>query len=256
VALHVRPGDLLIGDVGQNAREEVDFVVPPDPGRGLNFGWDCREGFIAVEPPNDSPGCAGRTGFTQPIFDYDHDGGRCAIVGGYVVRDTTLGGLYGRYLFSDSCDGTIRSLVPGLPTATGARSENLDAGSPTSFGEDSCGRVYVASLGGDVSRFVGDTQPACATTTGPPPGTPPVCAGRTATRTVGAGGTVEGTKGLDVIVADSGDNRIRAGGGDDVICALGGRDRIHAGAGDDRVRGGRGRDKCVGGPGRDRTRSC
>jgi hypothetical protein len=247
-------GDLLIGDVGQNAREEVDYARAPSPARGFNFGWNCREGLIAYTNPGTA--CDGASGFVDPIFDYDRDAGGCAIVGGYVVRDASLGDLYGRYLYSDSCDGTIRSLVPGTPRASGARSEGIDVPSPSSFGEDSCGRLYVASLGGDVARFEGDaSSPGCPSGVGGG-GTELRCAGQPATRTVAAHGPVKGSPGDDVIVADKRNNRIRSGGGDDVICALGGRDRIRAGAGRDRIRGGRGKDKCRGGPGRDRTRSC
>ena len=45
-------GDMFIGDVGQGAREEVDFQ-PAGVG-GLNYGWDDMEGSICYEP---SSGC-------------------------------------------------------------------------------------------------------------------------------------------------------------------------------------------------------
>ena len=155
---------MLIGDVGQGEREEVDYAVPPDPGRGLNLGWDCREGLLVVPPPNNSGTCDGASGFTDPIFEYENpESAQAAIVGGYVVRDPSLGDLYGRYLFTDSYDGTIRSLLPQLPAATGVRQEGLSVEGPSSFGEDACGRVYVASLGtGEVSRFDGDAPGSCA----------------------------------------------------------------------------------------------
>ena len=50
-------GDLTIGDVGQNAREEVDYAPFPSLGNGANYGWNCREGTIAG--PGTDPGCAG-----------------------------------------------------------------------------------------------------------------------------------------------------------------------------------------------------
>jgi hypothetical protein len=240
---------LLIGDVGQSAREEVDYSPhPAGGGRGVNFGWNCREGLIAYDLD-----CAGRTGFTNPILDYAHAGGGCAIVGGYVVRDPTLTSLYGRYLYSDECAGDIRSLVPSLPAATDDRSEGLSVGNPSSFGEDSCGRVYVASLAtGVVSRFVDGAPRVC---TGPVVGAAQ-CAGRAATRLPAADGTVFGTPGPDVIVGDEGANRIRGHGGDDVICGLGGDDRIRGGRGRDVLLGGPGHDRCRTGPGKDKQRSC
>lgn len=252
-------GALLIGDVGQGAREEVDYRTQPDPARGENFGWNCREGLIAYTAPGTACDGLAASAFVNPIFDYTHSGGGCAIVGGYVVRDTSLGDLDGRYLYTDNCDGTIRSLVPGQPFATDARSEGLSVSGPSSFGEDACGRVYVAALGGGgtVSRLEGDAPASCAAPRGGGRGhTPRRCGGEPATRVAGARRSISGSPGDDVIVADSRDDRIRSGAGDDVICALGGRDRIRAGRGDDRIRGGHGKDICVGGRGKDRTRSC
>ena len=158
-------------------------------------------------------------------------------------------------MFSDNCDGTIRSLVPVRPAAAGVRAEGLRLDGPTSFGEDSCGRLYVADLTGAVSRFAGSGQPSCAAGAGAGADAPR-CGGRRATRVAATDGSVSGSRGVDVIVADARRNRIRSGAGDDLICALGGRDFIRAGRGDDRIRAGGGRDACFGGRGKDRTRSC
>jgi hypothetical protein len=164
-------GNMVIADVGQDTREEVDFAPSPAPGvvggAGANYGWNCREGFIAYTNP--SKACATASGFTEPVFDYPHSdpgGGAahgCSIIGGYVVRDASLGDLYGRYLYTDYCTGEIRSLL--LPASGGLadddRSEGLNVEKPTSFGEDSCGRLYVASSLGTVYRFVGETPAVC-----------------------------------------------------------------------------------------------
>lgn len=167
-------GDMVVADVGQGAREEIDFAPSLGPGtvggKGSNYGWSCREGFIAYSDPAEN--CAGVTGFTDPVFDYPHadpeDGSAhgCSITGGYVVRDKSLGDLYGRYVYADFCVGQIRSLV--LPTTAGGlaggdRSEGLNVSNPTSFGEDSCGRIYVTSAAGAVYRFEGESPAACPT---------------------------------------------------------------------------------------------
>lgn len=165
-------GDTVIADVGQDTREEVDFAPSPAigsvGGAAANYGWNCREGFIAYSSPE--PACSAASGFAEPVFDYPHadpgDGSAsgCSIIGGYVVRDPTLGDLYGRYLYSDFCAGKIRSLVlPSVPggRASGDRSEGLTVGEPSSFGEDACGRLYVASDEGTVYRLVGSTQVSC-----------------------------------------------------------------------------------------------
>ncbi|HEX8689750.1 MAG TPA: PQQ-dependent sugar dehydrogenase [Solirubrobacterales bacterium] len=165
-------GDLVIADVGQSLREEVDHAPSPAPGLtggiGANFGWNCREGLIAY--PAAPASCTG-FGFTDPAFEYPHDdpGGDaahgCSITGGYVVRDPGLGDLYGRYLYADFCIGELRSLL--LPavvegSASGDRSEGLAVANPVSFGEDACGRIYVVSNSGGVFRLYGDSGPACA----------------------------------------------------------------------------------------------
>jgi Glucose / Sorbosone dehydrogenase len=182
-------GDLVIGDVGQDDREEVDFAPSPAPGAvgggGANYGWNCREGFIAY--PSAPESCDGASGFTEPVFDYPHsDPGEgkahgCAIVGVYVVRDPSLGALYGRYLYADLCTGELRSLaLPGEPggMASGDRSEGLSVSNPVSFGEDSCGRLYVVSNDGAVYRLVGPTAAIC----------PPPPASATGSQASGAGG--------------------------------------------------------------------
>lgn len=177
---------LLIGDVGQSARGEVDRAPAPGFGRGANYGWNCREGTIAG--PATDEGCAEHAGtFVEPIFDYEHDeppgggGTRCAIIGGYVVHDPALGSLDGRYLYGDNCSPGIRSIEPTAadPYATD-RSEGIAVKGLTSFGEDSCGRIYATSTSGGVGvvyRLVGAAPTVC-----PPPG-----AGGGATGGVGSG---------------------------------------------------------------------
>ncbi len=39
-------GDLWIGDVGQGAQEEIDFI-PAGTTDYLNLGWNCREGLAS-----------------------------------------------------------------------------------------------------------------------------------------------------------------------------------------------------------------
>jgi glucose/arabinose dehydrogenase len=91
-------GDLLIGDVGGGLREEVDWTGN-QAARGANFGWPCREGKTA------GPGGARCpvSNSVEPLFDYPTSGS--AITGGFVVRDASLAGLVGRYLYADFFDG-------------------------------------------------------------------------------------------------------------------------------------------------------
>jgi Glucose / Sorbosone dehydrogenase len=148
-------GDLLIADVGEGAWEEVDYdPAVTGAGFGDNFGWDCREAFAA------GPGGCGGS-FTEPVLAYANDATNCAVTGGYVVRDPGLDELQGRYVYADFCGDTVRSFVPATPFALGDRSEGLTVLRPTSFGEDACGRVYVASRDGPVYRLVDGTPTEC-----------------------------------------------------------------------------------------------
>jgi glucose/arabinose dehydrogenase len=170
-------GDMAIGDVGQGAREEIDLARSPLAGivggAGVNYGWNCREGFVAG--PASDPECATPPagGFTDPVFDYPHTappGGTapCAIIGGYVVRDHSLGQLYGRYLYGDLCVGELRSIDLANPGA-GDRSEGIELTDLNSFGEDSCHRIYAIEGGGHVYRLTGPTPADCSTAAQPTP---------------------------------------------------------------------------------------
>jgi hypothetical protein len=244
--------DLLIADVGETAWEEVDYApAATGAGRGLNFGWNCREGNVFFTTCVPSPVAPS---FTDPIAVYGTPAevGPCAIMGGYVVRDANLSDVYGRYLYGDFCTGEVWSLA--LPSGT-KRFEGLQVPFLQSFGQDACGRIYVASAEGSVFRLVGDTPTVCEAPA-PAPTSAVRCEGRAATRTADINGAVIGTAGPDVLVGDERRNKVRAGGGNDLICAGAGADRIKAGRGRDKIRAGPGRDRCSGGPGNDSERSC
>ena len=144
---------ITIGDVGQNRFEELDYTTVA-AASGANFGWDAFEGFAPYEDANSGTPDPGNT--VKPIFAYGRGqgGGSCTIIGGYVVRDRRLPSLYKRYVYADLCEGELRSLSPRLGRARGERKLGLAVGTPTSFGEDTRGRVYITSLEGPVYRLV------------------------------------------------------------------------------------------------------
>jgi glucose/arabinose dehydrogenase len=146
-------GDLWIGDVGQDALEEIDAVTAKEfraPAAELNFGWSAFEGTDRFNEDQHAPGAI------PPVYEYGRDRG-CSVTGGYVVRDPKLAALYGRYLYGDFCEGELHSFIaePGRPArddrALGLRVEQL-----SSFGEDLAGHLYVVSLAGPVYRLVAD----------------------------------------------------------------------------------------------------
>jgi glucose/arabinose dehydrogenase len=143
---------IAIGDVGQNRFEELDYTTATAAG-GANFGWDAFEGFAPYRDENSGTPDPGGT--VKPIFAYGHDrGGSCSIIGGYVVRDRSLRSLYKRYVYADLCEGQLRSLDPHLRRAGEDRELGLAVTSPSSFGEDERGRLYICSLAGPVFRLV------------------------------------------------------------------------------------------------------
>ncbi len=141
---------IAIGDVGQSRFEEVDYTTVA-AASGANFGWDAFEGFAPYRDENS--GTADPGGTVRPVFAYSHRRG-CSITGGYVVGDRRLRGLYGRYVYTDYCDGQLRTLVPHLRRASGDRGLGVSVAEPSSFGVDSRGRLYVTSLAGPVYRLV------------------------------------------------------------------------------------------------------
>ena len=143
---------IAIGDVGQSRFEEVDYTTVA-AARGANFGWDAFEGFAPYRDENSGTPDPGGT--VKPILAYPHSrGGSCSIIGGYVVADRRLRSLYKRYVYADLCEGQLRSLVPHLHRASQDRKLGLSVSTPSSFGEDDHGRLYVTSLDGPVFRLV------------------------------------------------------------------------------------------------------
>lgn len=144
---------IAIGDVGQNRFEELDYTTVAGAA-GANFGWDAFEGSSRYTEENGDTPDPGNT--TKPIMAYDRgrDGGTCTIIGGYVVGPGGPAPLRGRYVYTDYCSGVVRSLVPHLRRASDDRRTGLTVSSPTSFGEDERGRIYVTSQAGPVYRLV------------------------------------------------------------------------------------------------------
>ena len=155
-------GALIIGDVGQNRFEEVDYE--PAGRRGRNYGWRNREGAhdnVTSRPPAFLP-------LVDPIHEYDRATGQ-SITGGYVYRGRSLGPFYGgRYFFADFAQGRIWSIGLAIDAQTGeARASGLlehtaeltaagPIGNVSAFGLDADGELYVVSHGrGTIVQLLG-----------------------------------------------------------------------------------------------------
>ncbi len=122
---------ILIGDVGQNAWEEIDRAPFPLPDNA-NFGWRLLEGTHEF-----ADGGAEPDGYIPPVFEYSHEDGGCSVTGG-----PEIGGVY---LFGDYCSSKYWVLVGDKTTPV-----DVDVPAPVSFGQDGAGNLLVASGGGGV----------------------------------------------------------------------------------------------------------
>jgi hypothetical protein len=98
---------------------------------------DSRHPFHGQNPP----------GGVLPIAEYSHDGGNCAVTGGYVYRGRTIPALRGAYLYSDACTGVLWALAQagGSAGAPVRLDPGARPGGVWSFGEDAAGELYVLS---------------------------------------------------------------------------------------------------------------
>jgi glucose/arabinose dehydrogenase len=165
-------GALIVGDVGQGAREEIDYE--PFGAGGRNYGWRMKEGTI--DTPDVDPTTPAYLPLTGPIYDYRRDVGQ-AVTGGYVYRGSQLPASYrGRYFFADSSLSRVWSMGLSIgPTGEATRtnvSEHTDElggaaalGSIVSFGRDLQGELYLATFTGNILRIVSEQSPSAP---GPP----------------------------------------------------------------------------------------
>ena len=135
-------GQLIVADVGQGSREEIDIVSP-----GGNLGWRVFEGTRCTGLDDR----CGETGFTPPVAEYLHTAGRCSITGGYAYRGSRRTLPAGAYVYGDFCTGEVFMLAGGRQTLLLDTTLGI-----SSFGEDQAGELYVVGLGGTVHRLVSD----------------------------------------------------------------------------------------------------
>lgn len=150
-------GTFYIGDVGQNAREEIDIGAA-----GANYGWRRFEGTL-VNFPNDPQ----IPNHTPPIFEYNHTADGASVIGGYVYRGSEIPGLAGTYFFADFVNDKVMSFRftgSGITDLTDRTAELLSptgiSGSISSFGEDASGNLYLVSLNGQVGQIALIPEPA------------------------------------------------------------------------------------------------
>ncbi len=141
---------IWIGDVGQNAREEVNSESLDDG--GLNYGWRCYEGNINT-PGVPTGDCLPASEYTFPVYDYNWNGGG-SVVGGRVYRGSIYTDLMGIYIFGD-IDGMLGTLDASYNFIN--QSSGNPSGTWVAFGADVAGEMYAVSLSGNIYKISGGT---------------------------------------------------------------------------------------------------
>jgi len=151
-------GGFWIADVGNIGPEEIDFQ--PVAAGGRNYAWPCKEGTTCW--PAQTACACGQADIVDPVYDYTHATGHCAVIGGRVYRGCAIPDLAGTYFFGDFCTGAIWSFryVNNQVTSFTTRTLELDPPGPpsigaiTGFGEDARGELYIVQYTGGVYRIV------------------------------------------------------------------------------------------------------
>ena len=142
--------NLWIGDVGQDKWEEVDFRAASSLDQLANYGWSRYEGY-SVYDASHTYNKAGQK--VKPVLVFGHGNGQCAIMGGYVYRGSAVPAAQGRYFYGDLCTGTIWSFNTGSHGRTTPTAVAGNVSSPSSFGVDGNGNLYVVSLDGSLYKL-------------------------------------------------------------------------------------------------------
>ncbi len=109
-----------------------------DAGKGDNYGWDYCEGTSHHEGTGHDCSSFG----VQPIRQYSHGNGRCAVTGGYVYRGPGYASWRGSYVYADYCTGAMWVITNSGSTVGGT----MTGGSISGFGEDGAGRLFATDL--------------------------------------------------------------------------------------------------------------
>jgi glucose/arabinose dehydrogenase len=140
-------GDMWIGDVGQNAFEEINRCNK-DSLVGVNYGWRCYEG----NAPYNTSGCGDISNYKFPVVTYPTSGS--SIVGGTVYRGETYLSMKGYYLAVDFYTSNLFKIkFDSLTYSYNISTQAISPNTISDFGETENGEFYVTSLNsGNVYR--------------------------------------------------------------------------------------------------------
>lgn len=130
--------DLWVGDVGQNAWEEVNLIT-----RGGNYGWGEMEGNNCYA---DRPNCS-LDNKIKPVQAINHNTGACSVIGGFVYRGATYPAAYGKYFYTDYCESTIRSITRDSSGGTKLAAHGRISSNFVAFAQDNKGELFALGQG-------------------------------------------------------------------------------------------------------------
>ncbi len=136
-------GDMYLGDVGQNTREEVSYQKANQIAK-TNFGWDCMEGTFNHEPNS----CADTAFHSPPIHEYNTSNGNYSVIGGMVYRGYKYAELAGYYIFTDFYSSQIR-LLKYNGTSWVLNTQNIGISGVSDFGETEAGEMLLVHRNGN-----------------------------------------------------------------------------------------------------------
>ena len=145
-------GDMWIGDVGQNAFEEISRVHRDS--MQINFGWRCYEGNATYN----TTGCLPVANYRFPVVAYPNPAQGQSIIGGTVYRGQTYFSMKGFYFGVDFYTGKLFKIkFDSLTYTYNITSQIISPNTISDFGETEDGEMYVTNLGnGNVYRMVSD----------------------------------------------------------------------------------------------------
>ena len=140
-------GDIWVGDVGYTSREEIDKIVI-----GGNYGWNVYEGTLC----QGYSGSCDDTSLIEPVLEYSHANGQCAVIGGFVYRGNAISELQGKYLFADFCSSKVSAVqydIDGNAVEEILLPGGSGIGGINTFARDNDGEHYVVT-GSEIYKIV------------------------------------------------------------------------------------------------------
>lgn len=134
-------GDAWIGDVGQGAREEIDYVPAGQLG-GANFGWRCYEG----DQPYNTAGCGPQNSYLAPTYAYANPANGRSVIGGVVYRGSGFPALQGYYVGTDYFNQDLH-VIRRSGNSSVVEVQTAGIAFLSDFGESENGELYASNLG-------------------------------------------------------------------------------------------------------------